>query len=147
MLSERLKFLCSVTKKICLKDGKLLRNGYGLGSFQQVCGKKDDSSLSSLFVPVPVKPNPDDINVGAELTGQLNKSDLLKVINKFYQRKEIKALLRENGLDSKRKYFSVPSMLTAIFSVPQTIYNTRRTSASDGIASRPKRSRSIFTSS
>uniref|UniRef100_A0A6M2DHU9 ATP-dependent RNA helicase SUV3 homolog, mitochondrial n=1 Tax=Xenopsylla cheopis TaxID=163159 RepID=A0A6M2DHU9_XENCH len=63
-------------------------------------GKKDDSNLSSLFVPVPIKPNPDDINIGAELSGQLNKADLLKVLNKFYQRKEIKQLCLENGLDN-----------------------------------------------
>lgn len=62
--------------------------------------KKDDN-LSTLFVPVPVKPSPDDINVGAELTGRLNKSDLLKVLNRFYQKPEIKQLALENGLDSK----------------------------------------------
>ena len=65
----------------------------------QSCGKKDDGNLSSLFIPVPVTPSPDDINVGAELTGALNKSDLLKVLNKFYQKKEIKLLALENGLD------------------------------------------------
>jgi len=54
-----------------------------------------------LFVPVPVKPNPDDINVGAELTGRLNKGDLLKILNRFYQKPEIKQLALENGLDSK----------------------------------------------
>lgn len=64
-------------------------------------GKKDDTNLSSLFKPVPVKPNPDDINVGAELTGNLNKSDLLKVLNKFYQKPEIRSLAMDNGLDSK----------------------------------------------
>lgn len=62
--------------------------------------KKDDN-LSTLFVPVPVKPSPDDINVGAELTGRLNKGDLLKVLNRFYQKPEIKHLALENGLDSK----------------------------------------------
>lgn len=70
--------------------------------YRQHCrGKKDDSSISSLFIPVPIKPNPDDINVGAELTGSLNKADLLKVLNKFYSKKEIKQLLLESGLDSK----------------------------------------------
>ena len=68
---------------------------------QQHRFKKNDSTISQLFVPVPVKPSPDDINVGAELTGSLNKADLLKVLNKFYQKKEIKQLLSENGLDSK----------------------------------------------
>lgn len=62
--------------------------------------KKDDN-LSTLFVPVPVKPNPDDINVGVELTGRLNKGDLLKILNRFYQKPEIKHLALENGLDSK----------------------------------------------
>lgn len=62
--------------------------------------KKDDI-LSTLFVPVPVKPSPDDINVGAELTGRLNKGDLLKILNRFYQKPEIKQLAFENGLDSK----------------------------------------------
>ncbi|KAE9535692.1 hypothetical protein AGLY_007593 [Aphis glycines] len=61
--------------------------------------KKDDN-LSTLFVPVPVKPSPDDINVGAELTGRLNKGDLLKVLNRFYQKPEIKQLALENGLDN-----------------------------------------------
>ncbi|XP_050439291.1 ATP-dependent RNA helicase SUV3 homolog, mitochondrial [Adelges cooleyi] len=61
--------------------------------------KKDDI-LSTLFVPVPVKPNPDDINVGAELTGSLNKGDLLKILNRFYQKNEIKQLAMENGLDN-----------------------------------------------
>lgn len=68
---------------------------------KQQRGKKDDNSISSLFIPVQVKPSPDDINVGAELTGTLNKNDLLKVLNKFYQQKEIKQLLTENGLDRK----------------------------------------------
>lgn len=68
-------------------------------SVTQRRGKKDDSNISSLFVPVHIKPNPDDINVGAELTGTLNKNDLLMVLNKFYQQKEIKQLLIENGLD------------------------------------------------
>ena len=62
--------------------------------------KKDDTPpLSSLFKPVPIKPNPDDINVGVELTGHLDKNDLLKVVNQFSQLKEIKFLCMENGLD------------------------------------------------
>ncbi|XP_066149573.1 ATP-dependent RNA helicase SUV3 homolog, mitochondrial [Euwallacea fornicatus] len=61
-------------------------------------GSKD--SVSSLFTPVQVKPNLDDINVGAELTGNLNKADLLKILNKFFQNPSIKHLLTENGLDN-----------------------------------------------
>lgn len=63
-------------------------------------GKKDDSQVSALFRPVPVKPGPDDINVGAELTGNLDKAELLKILNKFTQKKEIRMLCMENGLDS-----------------------------------------------
>lgn len=68
---------------------------------QPLRGKKDDATpTTSLFKPVPIRPNPDDINVGAELSGTLNKGDLLKVLNKFYQKKEIKVLAVENGLDT-----------------------------------------------
>lgn len=101
----RIRFLCSAAQNLCLNQSKLLSENVTKCSvaFLQQRGKKDDVSISSLFVPVPVKakPNPDDINVGAELTGALNKADLLKVLNKFYQLKEIKQLLVENGLDSK----------------------------------------------
>lgn len=68
----------------------------------QVRGKKDDSSsISQLITPVPIKPSSDDINVGAELTGTLDKGELLKVLNKFTQRKEIRSVCMENGLDGE----------------------------------------------
>ena len=68
-----------------------------------VRGKKDDatSTVSHLFVPVAVKPNNEATNVGAELTGKLNKQDVLKILNKFFRRSEIKLVAFENGLDSK----------------------------------------------
>lgn len=61
-------------------------------------GKKDDSRL---FTPIPIRPSPDDINVGAELTGTLDKAEMLKVILSFSNRKEIKFLCLENGIDCK----------------------------------------------
>lgn len=67
--------------------------------------KTNDPNLSALFTPVPVKPTPDDISVGAELSGQLNKSDLVKVLNSFYQKKEVKLLATEHGLDSKLRHY------------------------------------------
>lgn len=74
----------------------------GIYLAQPLRGKKDDTApITSLFKPVPLKPNPDDINVGAELSGTLEKGDLLKVLNQFYQRKEIKVLSKEHGLDSE----------------------------------------------
>ncbi|XP_043266679.1 ATP-dependent RNA helicase SUV3 homolog, mitochondrial [Venturia canescens] len=64
-------------------------------------GKKKSSSigLTSLFEPVPVTPNPDDINVGAELTGALKKADLLKILNQFAQKKEVSQLAAAQGMD------------------------------------------------
>lgn len=63
--------------------------------------KKHDRNPSALFVPVPVKPNSDDINIGEEFTGRLKKQDLLKILNKFYQKPEIRVLASENGLDDQ----------------------------------------------
>ncbi|XP_045459717.1 ATP-dependent RNA helicase SUV3 homolog, mitochondrial [Melitaea cinxia] len=63
--------------------------------------KHDKGNTSALFVPVPVKPNPDDINVGEEFTGRLKKQDLLKILNKFYQKPEVRLLASENGLDDQ----------------------------------------------
>ncbi|XP_041972832.1 ATP-dependent RNA helicase SUV3 homolog, mitochondrial [Aricia agestis] len=65
-------------------------------------GKKHDKgNPSALFVPVPVKPNSDDINIGEEFTGRLKKQDLLKILNKFYQKPEVRVLSAENGLDDQ----------------------------------------------
>lgn len=65
-------------------------------------GKKHDKGNSApLFVPVPVKPNPDDINIGEEFTGRLKKQDLLKILNRFYQKPEVRVLASENGLDDQ----------------------------------------------
>lgn len=56
----------------------------------------------NLFRPVPIKASEDDINVGAELTGSvINKTELLKILNKFSQKREIRLLCMENGLDGK----------------------------------------------
>ncbi|XP_063817646.1 ATP-dependent RNA helicase SUPV3L1, mitochondrial [Pseudophryne corroboree] len=57
---------------------------------------------TSLFVPVEIK-NADtpESDIGAELTQALNKSEVLKVLNRFYRRKEIQKLGAENGLDAR----------------------------------------------
>ncbi|XP_064552930.1 ATP-dependent RNA helicase SUV3 homolog, mitochondrial isoform X1 [Drosophila montana] len=62
--------------------------------------KKHETNVSALFKPVQVQANIDDEDVGSELVGKLEKSELLKILNKFAQRREIKALCSENGLDS-----------------------------------------------
>lgn len=64
--------------------------------------KKDDTTnFSALFKPVPIKTTQDDINIGAELTGILDKAELIKILNRFSQKREIRALCVDNGLDSK----------------------------------------------
>lgn len=61
--------------------------------------KKDDSAL---FRPVPIKAWQDDINVGAEITGSaIDKAELLKILNKFSQKREIRLLCIEHGMDRK----------------------------------------------
>lgn len=53
----------------------------------------------SVFKPVVVKPNPDDLNFGEEIAGKINREALLKELNRFYQHKEIRILAKEHGLD------------------------------------------------
>lgn len=101
----RLKDLFS--KQLQISDETVCKHGT---NYMQRRTKKSDSKISSLFVPVNVKPNPDDINVGAELTGSFNKAELLKLLNKFYQKPEVKQLLTDNGLDSKMFVFFSESL-------------------------------------
>jgi hypothetical protein len=50
-----------------------------------------NSSAQSLFKPVTVMPNPDDIDLGEEIAGKISKQALLKQLNLFYQDNDIKA--------------------------------------------------------
>lgn len=59
------------------------------------------TNLSSLFKPVQIQHNVLVNDVGSELTGKLEKPAILKILNKFTQKKEIKLLCQDNGLDSK----------------------------------------------
>ncbi|KYN34951.1 hypothetical protein ALC56_10919 [Trachymyrmex septentrionalis] len=93
-------------RKSALSAAAFIRRSTALGmSYVQPCrGKKSNSNTNipeSLFHPVPVKPNPDDINVGAELTGSsLKKTNLLKILNTFSNKTEIKELAQQYGLHS-----------------------------------------------
>ncbi|XP_017482881.1 PREDICTED: ATP-dependent RNA helicase SUV3 homolog, mitochondrial [Rhagoletis zephyria] len=62
--------------------------------------KTGPQHVSTLFKPVPVPRNADEQDVGAEMVGKLDKAELLKTLNKFTQKREIKALCIESGLDS-----------------------------------------------
>lgn len=64
----------------------------------------NSSTLSNLIVPIPVKVanNPDDINVGEELTGKkLPKDQVIRKLNLFYRRSEVRRLSEINGLDDR----------------------------------------------
>lgn len=63
--------------------------------------KPQPGNVSTLFKPVQVQHNADEMDVGSELAGKLEKAAVLKILNKFTQRREVKALCSENGLDSK----------------------------------------------
>lgn len=83
-----------------LNRSSLLSNSRACLNADFVRTKKSDDSTSALFRPVPIKQTQDDINVGAELTGTaIDKAELLKILNKFSQKREIRLLCIENGLD------------------------------------------------
>ncbi|XP_044202931.1 ATP-dependent RNA helicase SUPV3L1, mitochondrial [Thunnus albacares] len=57
---------------------------------------------TSLFVPVSLKADASvDGSVGAELTQPLDKDELLKVLNRFYKKKEMQKLAADHGLDAR----------------------------------------------
>lgn len=60
----------------------------------------DESSncISKLFQPVTIKEE-DSGNIGVELTGKINKPELLKALNQFSQKKEVYNLCKQYGLD------------------------------------------------
>nr|XP_046240535.1 ATP-dependent RNA helicase SUPV3L1, mitochondrial [Scatophagus argus] len=74
-----------------------------------VCSRNVSSDSSSpkppdtsLFVPVSLKSDrPADGSVGAELSQPLDKNELLKIINRFYKRKEMQKLAADHGLDAR----------------------------------------------
>lgn len=57
---------------------------------------------TSLFVPITLKTD-DSLEgaVGAELTQPLDKNEILKVLNKFYKRREMQKLAADQGLDAR----------------------------------------------
>ncbi|XP_011208647.1 ATP-dependent RNA helicase SUV3 homolog, mitochondrial [Bactrocera dorsalis] len=72
-----------------------------LSSYVQARNKKTGPQhVSTLFKPVPMPRNADEHDVGAEMVGKLDKAELLKILNKFTQKREIKQLCVENGLDT-----------------------------------------------
>ncbi|XP_017790388.1 PREDICTED: ATP-dependent RNA helicase SUV3 homolog, mitochondrial [Habropoda laboriosa] len=60
---------------------------------------KHNSNISSLFEPVPVKTELKDANVGAELSGTLNKITIIQTLCSFANKDAIKDLSKSHGLD------------------------------------------------
>ena len=65
-------------------------------------GEKLD--IGDIIQPVFVKPKEvtkDDINVGEELTGKLDKAQLMKKLTAFYRKQTTKALAKQRGMDDR----------------------------------------------
>ncbi|GIY49736.1 ATP-dependent RNA helicase SUV3 homolog, mitochondrial [Caerostris extrusa] len=83
---------------------RLFRNKFNPVNTSQFRWKSENVDLSSIVIPVPLKPvnNVDDTNVGEELTStKIHKADLLKLINKFCKEANVIIIAAEHGLDSK----------------------------------------------
>ncbi len=86
---------------------------------------KTSGNLSSLFKPVTVLPNPDDINVGEEIAGKLNKQALLKTLNLLHRSAAIKALAKEHGMDDyiyHQAFISFRKFCLDVKSLPTDLY-------------------------
>uniref|UniRef100_A0A672NJI8 ATP-dependent RNA helicase SUPV3L1, mitochondrial n=1 Tax=Sinocyclocheilus grahami TaxID=75366 RepID=A0A672NJI8_SINGR len=102
-------------------------------TFEKLSSRHSNSNSSSrpldtsLFVPLTVKSDEGgDGPVGEELTQPLDKSELLKVLNRFYKRKEMQKLAADQGLDARlfhqafvsfRKYVLEMNSLNADFHI------------------------------
>lgn len=86
-------------KKLTAQDVNLTKNLRCLTCTSQ--SKQKDKSSSVLFTPIPIKVNNDELPTGEELTGKLDKVQLVKVINAFYRKPELKLLTEENDLDGE----------------------------------------------
>ncbi|XP_072334862.1 ATP-dependent RNA helicase SUPV3L1, mitochondrial isoform X1 [Scyliorhinus torazame] len=79
--------------------GRIFNRPRAIGSSSSSGAKPPDTSL---FVPLaPILRAGPGGNVGAELSKELNKSEALRVLNKFYKQKELQRLGSENGLDAR----------------------------------------------
>ncbi|XP_070825449.1 ATP-dependent RNA helicase SUPV3L1, mitochondrial [Chaetodon trifascialis] len=81
---------------------------------------------TSLFVPVSLKTDsPVDGTVGAELTQPLDKSEVLKIMNRFYKRKEMQKLAADQGLDARlfhQAFISFRKFVLEMTSLPAELH-------------------------
>ncbi|XP_013113540.2 ATP-dependent RNA helicase SUV3 homolog, mitochondrial [Stomoxys calcitrans] len=106
---KSLQLLCTATQNLSLKcPPRQARDLVVISSRHLYVGvsqrarnrKQPPTNVSQLFKPVPVQHNVDEFDVGSELAGKLEKSAILKILNKFTQRREVKVLCTEHGLDN-----------------------------------------------
>lgn len=114
---KSLQLLCTATQNLTLKCTlanfepptfggvlALSRRPVYMGVSHRARNKKQHpTNVSSLFKPVQVQHNADEFDVGSELAGKLEKPAILKILNKFTQRREVKLLCAEHGLDREYK--------------------------------------------
>ncbi|KAM8894703.1 ATP-dependent RNA helicase SUPV3L1, mitochondrial [Spinachia spinachia] len=81
---------------------------------------------TSLFVPITLKTdNMQDGSVGIELTQPLDKSELLKVLNRFYKKKEMQKLAADHGLDARlfhQGFISFRKFVLDVISLPADLH-------------------------
>lgn len=81
---------------------------------------------TSLFVPVSLKADASaDGVVGIELTQPLDKNELLKVLNRFYKRKEMQKLAADSGLDARlfhQAFISFRKYILEMTSLPADLH-------------------------
>ncbi|XP_034044385.1 ATP-dependent RNA helicase SUPV3L1, mitochondrial [Thalassophryne amazonica] len=81
---------------------------------------------TSLFMPVTLKTNSSaDSGVGAELSQALDKNELLKIVNRFYKRKEMQKLGGEHGLDARlfhQAFISFRNFVLEVESLPAELH-------------------------
>ncbi|KAF7669392.1 hypothetical protein LDENG_00192960 [Lucifuga dentata] len=98
-----------------------------------VCSRSISSNSSSpnppdtsLFIPVTLKTDSsEDGSVGMELTQPLEKSELLKVLNRFYKKKEMQKLAADNGLDARlfhQAFISFRKYILEVTSLPADLH-------------------------
>jgi hypothetical protein len=99
--SHRLLFhTCAVRPRRKRDDGHTKNPQQPPGTFRgNLHQPQNNRDPLSVFKPVMVKPNPDDINFGEEIAGKINKQAMLRELNRFSGSPEVKTLSKEHGLD------------------------------------------------
>lgn len=106
----RLSQLIFIQNRINIQSVRNNRTGIQNVWSQIVRGKRNDRKdeskpVSQLFQPATIKPK-NDTEVGRALTGDIDKSLLLTALNKFSNKKEIRSLCKEHGLDGMTDFIS-----------------------------------------